>query len=103
MSAVVFDTLKYAKRLKEGGFTEQQAEALANAQVDVLHANLATKADLKDAITDLKTELKADIADLKAALEARFAPIESDLRWTRWIITGGVGLYVLRSMVEWIR
>lgn len=26
MSAV-FDTLKYAKRLKEAGFTEQQAEA----------------------------------------------------------------------------
>lgn len=50
-----------------------------------------------------KDFLRAELADLKAALEARFAPIESDLRWTRWIITGGVGLYVLRSMVEWIR
>ena len=27
MSALAFDTLKFAKRLKEAGFTEQQAEA----------------------------------------------------------------------------
>jgi precorrin-6B methylase 1 len=32
MGAVAFDTLKFAKRLKEAGFTEQQAEALAALQ-----------------------------------------------------------------------
>ena len=42
-----------------------------------------------------KADLQAEIADLKAALEARFAALESDLRWTKWIITGEVGLYVL--------
>lgn len=56
MSAV-FDTLKYAKRLRDAGFTESQAEALASAQVDVLQANLATKADL--------AEIKGDITLLK--------------------------------------
>ena len=29
MSAIVFDTLKFAKRLRDAGFTEQQVEALA--------------------------------------------------------------------------
>lgn len=44
---------------------------------------------------DLAT--KADIAELKAELEADFA-------WIKWIVTGGVvGLYVLRSLVEWMR
>lgn len=47
MSAVAFDTLKYAKRLKEAGFTEQQAEALASAQVDLIEA-IATKADIAE-------------------------------------------------------
>jgi hypothetical protein len=63
MSAV-FDTLKYAKRLREGGFTEEQAEALATAQVDVLQATLATKADL----AELKMATKLDIAEIKGAL-----------------------------------
>jgi hypothetical protein len=29
MTAILFDTLKYYKKFKEAGFTEQQAEALA--------------------------------------------------------------------------
>ncbi|MBA3493475.1 MAG: hypothetical protein H0T87_04960 [Gammaproteobacteria bacterium] len=47
--------------------------------------------------------MRAEFAEIKAALEARFAPLESDLRWTKWIITGGVGLYVLRSLLELLR
>ncbi|MDQ3776352.1 MAG: hypothetical protein M3461_19345 [Pseudomonadota bacterium] len=44
---------------------------------------------------DLAT--RADIAELKAELEA-------DIAWIKWIVTGGVvGLYVLRSIVEWMR
>jgi hypothetical protein len=50
-----------------------------------------------------KDFMRAELADLRVALEARFAPLESDLRWTKWIITGGVGLYVLRSIIEWWR
>jgi hypothetical protein len=113
MSAVL-DTLSFAKRLKEGGFTEQQAETLASAEIGVLQGNLATKADLKDAITELRAELKADMADLKAEFKADIAGLRTELKidiaklqadtwWVRWIITGGVGLYVLRSLIEWLR
>lgn len=63
MSAVAFDTLKFAKRLKEAGFTEQQAEALASAQVDLIEANLATKADILG--------LKRDIKELEYRLTIR--------------------------------
>ena len=38
MSAV-FDTLKFAKRLKEAGFTEQQADALASAEAELIETN----------------------------------------------------------------
>ena len=102
MSAVAFDTLKYAEALKAGGVPEAQAKAQAAALADALQQGvmgLATKGD----IAELRMATKADIAELKAALEARFAPLESDLRWTKWIITGGVGLYALRSLIEWLR
>ena len=46
MSAVIeFDTHRFVKRLMEGGFTETQAEILADEQVALLNANLATKED----------------------------------------------------------
>jgi hypothetical protein len=44
--AVTFDTLAYAKRLKEAGFTENQAEVLAQAQSALVTEQLATKDDL---------------------------------------------------------
>ncbi len=54
VSAIVFDTLKFAKRLKEAGFTEQQAEALADAEAEFIEQNLATKRDIADVKRDIK-------------------------------------------------
>jgi hypothetical protein len=71
MSAVIFDTLKYAKRLKEGGFTEQQAETLASAEADLIEANLATKADifgLKRDLKELELALRRDLKEVEAKL-----------------------------------
>jgi hypothetical protein len=101
MSAVPFDTLKYAEALKAAGWTDAEARFQAEALADALKQGQghATKADLKDAITDLKAELKADISDLKAEI----ARLQTDTGWIKWIITGGVGLYVLRSLIEWLR
>lgn len=48
MTATNFDTLAYAKKLKEAGFTEGQAEAQAEALRSVIDTNLATKQDLKE-------------------------------------------------------
>jgi hypothetical protein len=49
MSTITFDTLKFANRLKEAGLTDQQAQAIAEAQKDAfaeaLDTTLATKTD----------------------------------------------------------
>lgn len=42
---------------------------------------------------------KADLAEVRADI----AKLQTDLAWVRWIVTGGVGLYVLHSIAEWIR
>jgi len=60
-----FDTLAYAKKLKEAGFTEQQAEVQAEALRAVIDANLATKQDIALIQRDIalvRRETKQDIA-----------------------------------------
>ncbi len=71
MNAIAFDTLKFAKRLKEAGFTEQQAEALASAEAEFIEQNLATKRDI--------LEVKRDIKELEVKLEVKIEQIRSDL------------------------
>jgi len=77
-----FDTLAFAKKLRGAGYTELQAEALAEAQVEVfrqmLESTLATKEDIKDLkseighvrdeIAQVKTELHGEIAQLRGEI-----------------------------------
>lgn len=67
MTAISFDTLKYAKRLKEAGFTDTQAEALAAAQAEIIEDNVATKRDLKE----LEACVKRDLMDMEHRLTAK--------------------------------
>lgn len=54
MSAVTFDTLKFANRLKAAGVPSQQAEAEAEALADALSSSdIATRTDLIELKTDL--------------------------------------------------
>jgi DNA-binding transcriptional MerR regulator len=70
------DTLKVAKRLRDAGFTEPQAEAvIAAVQEGTESADLATKQDLKAEIADLRSELR----QTELRLEARIEAIKSDI------------------------
>ena len=40
--AIAFDTHRFVKRLTDSGFTEKQAETLAEKYVALLNANLTT-------------------------------------------------------------
>ena len=55
--AIAFDTHRFVKHLTQKGFTQEQAEALAEEQVNLLNSNLATKADLELSLSHLKVEL----------------------------------------------
>jgi len=80
--AIAFDTHRFVKRLKEGGFTERQAETLADEQVALLNANLATKADIADVKADIekvKLATKADIEAVKGNIEALRLETKADI------------------------
>ncbi len=65
--AIAFDTHRFVKRLTESGFTERQAETLADEHVALLNANLATKADIQALKVDIQA-LKVDIEALKVEM-----------------------------------
>ena len=68
-AAIAFDTHRFVKRLTESGFTEKQAETLAEEHVALLNANLATKADIAAVTADI-AKVEAGIAKVEAGIEA---------------------------------
>ncbi|MBF0427034.1 MAG: DUF1640 domain-containing protein [Magnetococcales bacterium] len=92
MATITFDTLKYVKTLKAAGFSESQAEGLAEVQAYVFEKDLealATKRDLKD---------------MGVGIEVRFdrelTPIRTDLAVIKWmlgILMAGVLALILKS------
>ena len=73
---MAIDTLKAAKRLREAGFSEPQAEAVAATVLEATEAaDLATKTDLEAAIAALRSEM----AQMELRLEAKLEAIKSDI------------------------
>jgi hypothetical protein len=69
---MAIDTLKVAKRLREAGFTEPQAEAvIAAVQEGTAGADLATKIDI--------AELRTEIREAELRLEAKIEGIKADI------------------------
>lgn len=64
MPTLASDTLEFAKKLKAANFTQDQAEALAEAVAGIVEERLATKQDLKE----LETRLEARIKELELRL-----------------------------------
>ena len=72
---IPFDTHRFVKNLTANGFTEAQAEVLAEEQVHLLNSNLATKADLEK----LRTDLEVKLGTLKGDLEVKLGTVKGDL------------------------
>ncbi len=81
--AITFDTHRFVKRLTECGFSERQAETLAEEHIALLNGNLATKADTALVRADIKL-VQADIAKAEAALKTDIATVKADL--LKWMI-----------------
>jgi len=88
MGAVTFDTLKFTKRLKEAGFTEAQAEAVADSFLQATgEAEVATK---------------RDIERLEARIERLETKITGELTLVKWmpsILLGGVIALILKGFL----
>ncbi|MBC6406552.1 MAG: DUF1640 domain-containing protein [Rhodospirillales bacterium] len=93
-----FDTHAAVKRLRQAGFTEDQAEALSETLQDgVTGGDLATKADLANLAT------KAELAEVKTELKTDLAQVKVDLVWIKRIGALAVALLavpILRDLLS---
>lgn len=93
-----FDTLTYAKKLKEAGFTDQQAEAQADALRAIVNDNLATKHDIEELRAGTKQDIalvQRDIKELETRLGRDIAESKADLlKWMVGLLIAQGGLIV---------
>jgi hypothetical protein len=79
VSAVAFDTLKFAQALRDKAkFTPEQAEGLSEAFAQASADQLATKAD----ITGLRSDFRSDLREAELRLEAKIEATRAEiLNW----------------------
>ena len=75
--AIAFDTHRFIKNLTDHGFTEEQAEVLANEQVNLINSNLATKTDIALIQRDIEVLRKETKAGIEALQQATKTDIEA--------------------------
>ena len=77
----MIDTLKLAKRLREAGFSDPQAEAVvATVQEGTVSADLASKSDLDATAAALRRDLDASTTGLRNELNTAVATLRSEIR-----------------------
>ena len=119
MTAITFDTLGYAKKLEEAGFTRQQAEVQATALREQLDAQntavqrliesydessrkeLATKGDVQDTRLEIE-KVRAEVEKVRAEVEKVRAELKIDIEKVKydllkWQIAGWVALAAIMA------
>ncbi|HEX3885147.1 MAG TPA: hypothetical protein VHW66_21005 [Stellaceae bacterium] len=83
MAVAPFDTLKLARALRDrAGFTQEHAEAAADALAEVVVGQVATKQDAADIhaeIGALRTEMHSELAALRAEMHSELAALRAEM------------------------
>ena len=78
MTELAIDTHRFVKQLMESGFTEAQAETLADAQMQLLAGRMATKDDIQELHSRIDA-LHGRIDAFEASVDARFNALEASV------------------------
>ena len=93
MSAAPFDTLKLARALRDkAGFTQEHAEATADALAEIVVGQVATKQDIADLQAELHSEMadvRTEIAALRTELHAEIAAVRAEIAGLRAEMVAG--------------
>ena len=72
---MAFDTLTYARRLKSAGFSDNQAETLAEANRDLIADEMVTKSYLQSELEKLSMKLTIRMGTIAALCVGALAAI----------------------------
>lgn len=73
--AIVFDTLAYSKKFMAAGFTQQQAEAQAEALADLINEQLVSRQYLDIRLSETKADIIKWVAGMLVAQAAIIATL----------------------------
>ena len=90
---LIFDSHGYVKRMTDGGFNEQQAEALAAEQAELLN-NLATRQDIDGVRKDMRNmATKQDLELLEANLRLAMKEDKVEMiKFMTWYFLSGLAV-----------
>ncbi|MFN3075560.1 MAG: coiled-coil domain-containing protein [Alphaproteobacteria bacterium] len=90
MGAVAFDTLRFVHRLRDSGFSETQAEAVAEAVKEVqdgVAEERVTRAELHNESASLHSEfatfqdeVRTEFAAVRSEMKSEFAAVRAEMR-----------------------
>jgi hypothetical protein len=84
MSAVPFDTLKFARHLEASGMAASVAAGAAEALADALTgAELVTRSDLAETTTELRNEIASTTRELRNEISATRIELKNDIELLR--------------------
>jgi DNA-binding transcriptional MerR regulator len=99
IAPVLFDTLRYAKRLQEIGFPREQAEGFAELQREIVDERLATKADIRRLEAELEVKFKELDAKIDTVAKEFDAKIEFTAKNLEYKLTVRLGSMMAASVV----
>src|ERR1043166_3548152 len=76
---MIFDTLAYSQRFKAAGFTDAQAEGLAETNREMLADEVVTKSFLQSELAALRAEFRLELAAAMNQLRAAMKELEMRL------------------------
>ena len=104
--ALAFDTLAYAKKLKEAGVPQKQSEIHAEALAEIIDERLATKQDLKELemrlkqdLKELEMRLKQDLKELEMRLKQDILDLRGDMKEMEMRLTIRLGAMLTAGIV----
>ena len=91
MNTTVIDTLRFATRLKKGGFPPEQAEAVSRAINDELTDGVATKAQVDGAVTSLRGEIDGAVTTLRGEIGEAVTTLRGEIGEAVTTLRGEIG------------
>jgi hypothetical protein len=86
---MMIDTLKFANRLRSAGFSQEQAEAVADAWADQAREDLPSRLDLAqidDKITRLDGKLDTRMTQLDGKFDTKIAQLDGKVDKLTWMV-----------------
>lgn len=80
---IMFDTHAYVRHMCQGGFSEKQAEASADALTDAFRGSVVTQDVLKSELLVCRDEFRSDMQKFQDEVQGEFKAVHGEIQEVR--------------------